>query len=237
MKDFFIGLSSLASPHLFIVFFTIILILFVIFYTGLHFEFKGNVIDIGGIRQRNKNKEFDDDIRVVLHKIMADIDRFLYADIITITEDVDIDLLKVYKGTCPFTVARYNAVIKQELYRRINYNDLKMKLSINQKDAYIKSIKNNIRDKYLYFQNLSEETECEDIYPVWEKISDDINGVIDTWIERVTARYVARLNEKIKEYKRVSKQFKIKKLKQKYCLVKVDENAESIRNLGGEVEQ
>ena len=112
-----------------------------------------------------------------------------------------------------------------------------MKLSINQKDAYIKSIKNNIRDKYLYFQNLSEETECEDIYPVWEKISDDINGVIDTWIERVTARYVARLNEKIKEYKRVSKQFKIKKLKQKYCLVKVDENAESIRNLGGEVEQ
>jgi hypothetical protein len=235
MKDFLVGLTELAPPYFFVIALIVAIVLFIIYYNGIHLKFGKLEIDIGGLRRALIYKELDDDIRTHLHKFMNEVDKYLYADISSITEDLEDDLLKIYKGSCYFPMTRYVGIIKQELYKRINYNDLKNRLSLYQKDVYISDIKKSIKDKYLYFQNLTEETTCEDTYPPYEEIAKNINSVIDDWAKKVIEHIIKRCQQKIAEYTKVSKTFKIQRLKEKYCLCKINDNIEYIKQLGGKI--
>ena len=224
--------TQLSSGHLFVIGIAISCVVFVIIFNGIHFKWGDKEIDIGGLRKQIVNKEYDEDIRFDLHKFMADIDKYMYADIRSYIEDIEKDILTLHKGKCYFPMTRLAGIIKQEFYKKVNYNDLKTKLSLQQKETYVRELKKEIKESYQLFQKFTVETICNDTYPEWQAIEDEVNKRIDTLINRIIAAIVVRIGEKITEYRRVEGEFKVKKLKLKYCSQKIEDNKKYLHALG-----
>jgi hypothetical protein len=199
---------------------------------GLRIKAGDKYIGIGGAKRDIIEKEEDDDICHELKKFADNVDQNLHADIIALIEDFDLLINNIATGEkCFFTLLRFSEIIKHELYRRVNYNNLKEHLSVSSRAWYVKDIKKQIAQRYNEFRHTAGLAVCGEMYPDYAVIEGKISMAIDRWADDVVLATTKRLEEKINRYHQTEKEFKTKLHAEKYCVKPRNRNIEYIRAL------
>jgi hypothetical protein len=192
----------------------------VIFLLLRGFKGKFGPLEIGGLREEldgklKKAKEEetnireDNDLGMELKKFMDESDANLHADLIAKIEEIDRKVNTFFAGSeCEFPVFRFMGAIKKELYNRVNYNDLKNKLKTSGREAYIKRLKDDIRNEYDHTYRLTLSLKCGLKYHSFDTMEQQIFNAVD-WVMAEFSRILkSRLEEKIGKYKEDQPLFK-----------------------------
>jgi hypothetical protein len=177
-------------------------------------------LEIGGLREEldGKIKEAkeeeikireDNDLGMELKKFMDEVDANLHADLIAKIEEIDRKVNAFFAGSeCEFPVFRFMGSIKKELYNRVNYNDLKNRLKTSGREAYIKRLKDDIRNEYDHTYRLTLNLKCGLKYPDFSIVEQQLFSAVD-WVMAEFLRILrARIDEKISRYKEDQPLFK-----------------------------
>jgi hypothetical protein len=177
------------------------------------FKGKFGPLEIGGLREEmdGKIKEAkeeeikirdDNDLGAELKKFMDESDSNLHADLIAKIEEMDRKVNHLFAGSeCEFPVFKFMGSIKKELYNRVNYNDLKNKLKTSGRDAYIKRLKDDIRNEYDHTYRLTLNLKCGLKYPDFSIVEQQLFSSVDWVIAEFLRIIKLRIEEKISKYK------------------------------------
>jgi hypothetical protein len=151
----------------------------------------------------------DNDLGIELKKFTDEVDANLHADLIAKIEEIDRKVNEFFAGSeCEFPVFRFMGSIKKELYNRVNYNDLKNRLKTSGRDAYIKRLKDDIRNAYDHTYRLTLNLKCGLKYPDFIIVEQQLSSAVD-WVMSEFVRILkARIGEKIAKYKEDQPLFK-----------------------------
>jgi hypothetical protein len=121
--------------------------------------------------------------------------------------------------------------IKKELYNRVNYNDLKNRLKTSGREAYIKRLKDDIRNEYDHTYRLTLNLKCGLKYPDFSIVEQQLFSAVD-WVMSEFIRILrSRLEEKIARYKEVQPLFKTEARRIKHVDVPLKRNQDYLAAL------
>jgi hypothetical protein len=184
------------------------------------FKGKFGPVEIGGLREEldeklkeareEENKIRDDnDLGIELKKFTDEVDANLHADLIAKIEEIDKKVNDFFAGSeCEFPVFKFMGSIKKELYNRVNYNDLKNRLRTFGRDAYIKRLKDDIRNEYDHTYLLTLNLKCGLKYPAFSVVEQQLFSAVDWVIAEFLDIEKSRIKEKISKYEGVVPLFK-----------------------------
>jgi hypothetical protein len=192
------------------------------------FKGKFGPVEIGGLREEldekikeareeeNKIRE-DNDLGIELKKFTDEIDENLHADLIAKIEEIDKKVIGFFAGSeCEFPIFRFMGSIKKELYNRVNYNDLKNRLKTSGRDAYIKRLKEDIRNAYDHTYRLTLNLKCGLKYPAFPVVEQPLFSAVDWIIAEFLNSERFRIKEKITKYEDVRPLFKTDARREKH---------------------
>jgi hypothetical protein len=207
------------------------------------FKGKFGPLEIGGLREEldGKLKEAkeeeakireDNDLGIELKKFTDEVDENLHADLIAKIEEIDKKVINFFAGSeCEFPVFRFMGSIKKELYNRVNYNDLKNRLKTSGRDAYIKRLKDDIRNEYDHTYRLTLNIKCGLKYPEFSIVEQQLFSAVD-WVMAEFLRILKyRIEEKIAKYKEVQQLFKTEDRRAKHVDVPLKRNQDYLSAL------
>jgi hypothetical protein len=140
---------------------------------------------------------------------MDEVDENLHADLISKIEEIDKKINEFFAGSeCEFPVFRFMGSIKKELYNRVNYNDLKNRLKTSGRDAYIKRLKDDIRNEYDHTYRLTLNLKCGLKYPDFSRVEQQLFSAVDWVMAEFLKILKFRIEEKIAKYKEDQALFK-----------------------------
>jgi hypothetical protein len=184
------------------------------------FKGKFGPLEIGGLREEldskiketreeeNKIRE-DNDLGIELKKFTDEVDNNLRADLISKIEETDKKANEFFVGSeCEFPIFRFMELIKKELYNRVNYNDLKNRLKTSSRDAYIKRLKDDIRNEYDHTYRLTLNLRCGFKYPSFSVVEQQLFSTVDWVMAEFLSIEKLRVKEKIAKYEEVRSLFK-----------------------------
>jgi hypothetical protein len=219
-------------------------VLGVLVFLLLHgFKGKFGPLEIGGLREEldSKIKEAreeeikireDNDLGIELKKFTDDVDNNLYADLISKIEEIDKKVNGFFAGTeCEFPVFRFMGAIKKELYNRVNYNDLKNRLRTSGREAYIKRLKDDIRNEYDHVYRLTLNLKCGIKYPDFSVVEQQLFSAVDWVMAEFLNIEKARIKEKIDKYEEMHSLFKTDIRRVKHVDVPLKRNQEYLAAL------
>jgi hypothetical protein len=200
-------------------------------------------VEIGGLREELDDKlekarkeeaniRDDNDLGAELKKFTDEVDKSLYADLIVKIEEIDHRVNEFFAGSeCEFPVFRFMGAIKKELYNRINYNDLKNKLKTSSREAYIKRLKDDIRNEYDHTYRLTLNLKCGLKYPSFDIVEHQTFAAVD-WVMAEFIRILkSRLEEKIAKYKEDQLLFKTEARRIKHVDIPLKRNQDYLSAL------
>jgi hypothetical protein len=109
---------------------------------------------------------------------------------------------------CEFPVFKFMESIKKELYNRVNYNDLKNRLRTSGREAYIKRIKDDIRNEYDHTYRLTLNLKCGLKYPAFPIVERQVFSAVDWVMSEFLNIEKLRIKEKIAKYEEARPLFK-----------------------------
>jgi hypothetical protein len=208
------------------------------------FKGKFGPVEIGGLREELDSKlemakkeeaniRDDNDLGAELKKFMDEVDENLHADLIAKIEEIDKKIIELFIGSeCEFPVFRFISSIKKELYSRVNYNDLKNKLKASKRDAYIKRIKDDIRNEYDHTYRLTLNLNCGIKYLSFDIVEHQIFAAVDWVLADFIKILKARLEEKISKYKEDMPLFKTEVRRIRHVDIPLKRNQDYLSALG-----
>jgi hypothetical protein len=132
---------------------------------------------------------------------------------------------------CEFPVFRFIGSIKKELYNRVNYNDLKNRLKASGRDAYIKRLKDDIRNEYDHTYRLTLNLKCGLKYPDFSVVERQLFSAVDWILEEFLSIEKLRIKEKIAKYEEARPLFKTEARRIKHVDVPLKRNQEYLAAL------
>jgi hypothetical protein len=200
------------------------------------FKGKFGPVEIGGLREEMDSKirqareeeikiREDNDLGIELKKFTDEADENLHADLIAKIEETDKRINEFFIGSeCEFPIFRFMGAIKKELYNRVNYNDLKNRLKTSGRDAYIKRLKDDIRNEYDHTYRLTLNLKCGIKYPHFSIVEQQLFSAVD-WVMAEFLRIIKnRIEEKISKYKAYQPLFKMEIRREKHVDIPLKRN-------------
>jgi len=127
-------------------------------------------------------------------------------------------------------------IIKGELNERIDYNNIREKLSGRERKEYLEDILSDIKDKYSTFLlHLLKQSRDINEYPDWESIEKSIRDLINNWEEEVISLLSHHIGEKIKIYINAKDDFKTAEYVENSITYPIEKNKKYLKELGGNV--
>jgi hypothetical protein len=231
------GIGALPFSHWMSLLVLALLVLAVVFVNGVRFRLGPHEIAIRGLSRDMEDWDHDFHLSMELQKTAAGIDSDIQADLWDLTESTEEKVYDAHKGICYFPAQRFAEIVRKELYKRIGRNNLKSRLALDRRQAYVSEIKKTIRDKYKYFLEMIRSAACGEVYPEYDALRGFINLIVDQWAGQVAGIVINGCRRKIGMYAAMKKQFKLEKLRERYCLNKIRDNIGYIRDLGGVYEE
>jgi hypothetical protein len=133
---------------------------------------------------------------------------------------------------CEFPVFRFIGSIKKELYSRVNYNDLKSQLKASRRSAYIKRLKNDIRDEYDHTYRLTLNLKCGLKYPSFSVVERPLFSAVDWIMAEFLNIEKLRIKEKIAKYEEMRPFFKTDARRIKHVGIPLKRNQDYLAALG-----
>jgi hypothetical protein len=196
---------------------------------GLHEELDGKIKEA---KEEEAKIREDNDLGAELKKFTDEVDDNLHADLIAKIEKIDKKVINFFAGSeCEFPVFRFMGSIKKELYNRVNYNDLKNRLKTSGREAYIKRLKDDIRNEYDHTYRLTLTIRCGIKYPEFSIVEQQLFSAVD-WVMAEFLRILKfRIEEKIAKYKEEQALFKTESRRIKHVDVPLKKNQEYLAAL------
>ena len=244
------GLGSIPVIGWVVIFAISVLIFIIIMVHGIRFVLGNKTLSIGG----RLDKKIDDVKKVMLDKAQDSLHDEqmrieLYRKSVTIDEHLNADLRKLVRKQdekicsllSSFSSSFYlsmgiSEIIKGELNERIDYNNIREKLSGRERQEYLEDILSDIRDKYSTFliHLLTQSDGCLHEYPQWEDIKQPTEELIKNWEEEVIRLLKNHIKEKIKIYADAINDFKTAEYKKSSIEIPIQKNKQYLQGLGGE---
>jgi hypothetical protein len=200
-------------------------------------------VEIGGLREEldgklkeskeeeNKIRE-DNDLGIELKKYMDEADANLHADLIAKIEEIDKKVIGFLAGSeCEFPIFRFIGAIKKELYNRVNYNDLKNKLKTSGREAYIKRLKDDIRNEYDHTYRMTLNLKCGLKYPAFPIVEQPLFSAVDWIMAEFLDTERSRIKEKIAKYEDARPLFKTEDRRIKHVDIPLKRNRDYLAAL------
>jgi hypothetical protein len=207
------------------------------------FKGKFGPLEIGGLREEldGKLKEAkeeeakireDNDLGIELKKFTDEVDDNLHTDLISKIEEIDKKVNGFFAGSeCEFPVFRFMGSIKKELYNRVNYNDLKNRLRTSGRDAYIKRLKDDIRNEYDHTYRLTLNLKCGLKYPEFPVVEQQLFSAVDWVMSEFLDIEKTRIKEKITRYEELRPLFKTEDRRVKHVDIPLKRNQDYLAAL------
>jgi hypothetical protein len=208
------------------------------------FKGKFGPLEIGGLREEldTKIKEAkeeetkireDNDLGVELKKFTDEVDANLHADLIAKIEEIDKKVNGIFaEAECEFPAFRFVGSIKKELYNRVNYNDLKNRLKASGRGAYIKRLKDDIRNEYDHTYRLTLNLKCGVKCPAFSVVERQLFAAVDWIMAEFLNIEKMRVREKITKYEEARPLFKTGDRRVKHVDIPLKRNQDYLTALG-----
>ena len=227
-----------------------VLIFIVLMVNGIRLGFGDKSLSIGGKLDRKidgvkkelidkaNNTLHDEQLRIILYKKSITVDEHLNADLRKIVRRLDgkiCSLLEPFSNSF-FLSMGISEIIKGELNERIDYNNIREKLSGRERKEYLEDILSDIKDKYSTFLlHLLKQSRDINEYPDWESIEKSIRDLINNWEEEVISLLSHHIGEKIKIYINAKDDFKTAEYVENSITYPIEKNKKYLKELGGNV--
>ncbi|MGP1520050.1 MAG: hypothetical protein ACTTIZ_00845 [Treponema sp.] len=226
------------------------LIFILLMIKGVKLAFGDNSLSIGGkldkkidgvkkeLIDKANNTLHDEQLRIILYRKSITIDEHLNADLRKIVRRLDgkiCTLLEPFSNSF-FLSMGISEIIKGELNERIDYNNIREKLSGRERKEYLEDILSDIKDKYSTFLlHLLKQSRDINEYPDWETIEKSIRDLINNWEEEVISLLSHHIGEKIKIYIDAKDDFKTVEYVENSITYPIEKNKKYLKELGGNV--
>lgn len=190
----------------------------------------------GEIEQREKNRVKDEELRKQLFRTSVEIDEKTKADNRRVIRKLTPDIQAIFAkyGHCEFTTIHAVEIIKDELTERIDYNCIRERLSISERQGYIADILHHIKTGYETFLLKIPRVPCaQEAYPVWREIKPAVESLVNTWANETVTVLKKRITEKIDAYSAERDNFILNENKDNAVDFPIRKNKRYIKRLGG----
>ncbi len=123
--------------------------------------------------------------------------------------------------------------IRDELNKRLDYNNMKEKLAIEHRSNYLCDIMSNLRDKYSTFYLQATNLNADERYPRWEEIEEPLTSLIIEWQIEIAKLICNSCKEKINLYDSRKDDFETKEYKESSIDYPIKKNKGYLVALGG----
>ena len=178
-------------------------------------------------------KEKDETLQKALFKKSGDLDRYVFASLIKAVKKLDNEVYKLFSPfiKCQFPSLTILDIFEDVLIERVNFNNIKEKLTGKMQNAYIEDIIQDIKTNYINFLVHLKTLHCGEHYPEWEKIEAGVKNIIRGWALKCVFAYIECVNKKIEMYKKAIKKFQTKEFKKNACIIPYNKNKKYLEEL------
>lgn len=235
--DVSMNVNSMPFEHLAAIIFGGIVIVAIVFISGVSFKIGEKEYNIGGLRRLIAKKDEDALLKERLKKFSDETDHETEADLYDAIEDMDSRLEKeiLEKGEhCFFTWEQFTSLVKRELQKRVRRNNLRERLAEGSREKYVRKVLQDVQEKYELFQRRAASAKCEDRYAEFAVIREAVYRELCTFFDQAKAVLVAGMKKKIAEYEKTAPEFKTAKARKFSCDYPAAKNKGYIKSLTGE---
>ena len=195
---------------------------------------------IDGVKKELEEKQLtkfhDEEQRLVLYKKSIAIDEHLNADLRKTVRRLDskiCTLLEAFPTSFLLSMG-VSEIIKGELNERLDYNNIREKLSGRERSSYLEAILFDIRDKYSTFliHLLTRSQGSLKQYPRWDEIEESIKKIICEWEDEVTELLCQHIEDKIATYEDSKELFKTEEYRENSAVIPIEKNKTYLKELG-----
>ena len=161
------------------------------------------------IEIENIKKGHDETMQKMLFKKSMALDNYLVASLIKSVKKLDADVYNIFSPYvhCQFPSLAIIDIFEDVLMERVNFNNIKEKLQNDEREAYINTIVEDIKNNYTLFYVHLKALHCGENYPEWAVIEDEVKKLIKSWLAKVAQNYIDNVSKKIEMYKKYAKKF------------------------------
>lgn len=176
--------------------------------------------------------------RMNLHRLIQNIDEKLHADLKRATRNTEESVYGIFTNLkCEYPVVMLVSQLKSELFQRIDENNLRQRLSVDEKKDYLWEIKHNLKNRYESFLAKSKHSICDIQYSEFASIEDQVDKMLEEWAQSCTNYLIKRMNEKILLYKDWESVFITSEYKDNSIYNPIKKNQNYIKDLGGSIDE
>ncbi|MFA6855824.1 MAG: hypothetical protein WCR31_01325 [Treponema sp.] len=131
---------------------------------------------------------------------------------------------------CSFPSQEIFQFIFDELFQRIEDNNLRKKFSTAEKSGSISDIEYKIKTKYVLFRigNLT----CGESYPKWNTVCNDVHSMVEQWADAEITILVDVIRNKLSMYDENSSLFSTDEYKDSVVTIPAQKNMTYLADLG-----
>jgi hypothetical protein len=184
-------------------------VIVIIVINGITLKWGDKEFNFGGMRKKLAKRDEDILLKEGLKRFSDDVDHEVEADLYDLIEEMDGRIESVLLGEhCYFTLDKFSAIVKKELYKRVRRNNLKDRLSDNSIEKYADKILKDVEERYELFRSKVSGVKCGDQYSQFGKIKESVRKQILLWAKSARDILIRGMENKISKYEASKEQFK-----------------------------
>jgi hypothetical protein len=183
-------------------------VIIIIVINGITLKWGDKEFNFGGMRKKLAKRDDDTLLKESLKRFSDDVDHETEADLYDLIEEMDGRIENVLLGDhCYFTLDKFSAIVKKELYKRVRRNNLKDRLSEDSIEKYGDKILKDVEERYALFQAKVAGAKCGDQYSQFGKIKESVRQQILLWTTNARDILIRGMEKKITKYEATKDQF------------------------------
>lgn len=178
-------------------------------------------------------KAHDEAKQKSLFKKCNEMDSILFASLHKIIKKMDGDVYKVFEPYvhCQFPSLAIIDIFEDVFIERLYFNNMKLKLTQENRKTYLTSIVDDIKNNYLLFYVHLKALHCGEGYPEWDNIKPSVEQLVAKWAKKSMQCYVECVTQKIELYRKHSKKFETEEFKRLAVMQPLKKNKKYLEEL------
>ena len=215
--------------------FCAVLIFIIIMKQGIALGWGDKKMAIGKLNKKVDDSFKDEELRKTLFKKSIGIDEHLNADLRRTVRRMDSKIsgaLEQFFNSF-LSITSFAAIIKDELNERIDYNNIREKLSSSERADYLYEIVKDIKNAFSTFVLHLQKSNKDEKLPEWTTLKKPVEQLIADWEREVVQILMKHIEEKIEMYEQSKAQFKTEDYVKTSITYPLEKNKKYLADLRG----
>lgn len=186
------------------------------------------------IEKKESDRLKDEELRKKLFRQIGEIDEKTKADECRIVRKINSAIKDIFTQfvKCEMPMLSVVELIKDILQERVDYNNMRERLTAMERKGYITDILYFIETDYKTFLHKLPAVPCgTEQYPAWGEIAPQVEKIVNEWADKMIEIMKIRINEKIEMYMSEKDNFILPEYRELCIDFPVRKNKKYIKNL------